>query len=207
MYIYILSILVSFGLSGNCISLIIFKIQRRRKGPTTLVLLICLVVADSLYLTTNIFSRMLPTFSTYLYLGEKLKWFLYICTMVFHCLGCHLSSILCFHGFLQWLCTDICNNSEATKGQYLVVQKEDGCFSSRNTTILNCLQRSKIFWTSCSFTMQRMHWWHWCVLTNSNKDGFGRKRLLSSNLQHNYKKHIYKDDTYYWRNNSDQETC
>ena len=74
MYIYVLSILLAFGLSGNVLSLIVFEIQRQRKGSKTLVLLICLAIADSLYLLSSIFSRMLPTLSKYVYLGEQLYW-------------------------------------------------------------------------------------------------------------------------------------
>ena len=47
MYIYVLSVLIVVGFSGNFVSLLVFEIQRRNKGSKTLGLLICLVVADS----------------------------------------------------------------------------------------------------------------------------------------------------------------
>lgn len=78
MYIYILSVVIVFGLSGNLVSLFVFDIQRRRKGSKTLILLICLAVADSLFLTSNVFSRTLPTISKYIYLGEELAWSIYV---------------------------------------------------------------------------------------------------------------------------------
>ena len=74
MYVYILSFLIIFGFSGNVLSLIVFEIQRRRKGLRTLALLICLAVADNIYLVSNIFSRLLPTLSQYIFLGEELLW-------------------------------------------------------------------------------------------------------------------------------------
>ena len=74
MYVYVLSFLLLFGFSGNFLSLIVFEIQRRRNGPTTLGLLICLAVSDNLYLLSNIFSRLLPTLSQYIFLGEQLLW-------------------------------------------------------------------------------------------------------------------------------------
>ena len=74
MYIYVLIVIIVFGLSGNFLSLIVFEAQRRGKGPATLGLLTCLAIADSLYLISNIFSRLLPTLSKYVYLGEQLLW-------------------------------------------------------------------------------------------------------------------------------------
>ena len=75
MYVYVLSFLLLIGFSGNFLSLIVFEIQRRRrKGPATLSLLICLAVSDNLYLLSNIFSRLLPTLSQYIFLGEQLLW-------------------------------------------------------------------------------------------------------------------------------------
>ena len=78
MYIYVLSIIITVGLSGNVVSLFVFEIQRRNKGSKTLGLLICLAIADSLFLSSNIFSRMLPTISKYVYLGEELAWSIYV---------------------------------------------------------------------------------------------------------------------------------
>ena len=78
MYIYVLSVLIVVGLSGNFVSLLVFEIQRRNKGSKTLGLLICLAVADSLFLSSNIFSRMLPTISKYVYLGQELAWSVHI---------------------------------------------------------------------------------------------------------------------------------
>ena len=78
MYIYVLSVILAVGFSGNVTSLVVFEIQRRNKGSKTLSLLICLATADSLYLFTNIFSRMLPTISKYIYLGEELTWAIYV---------------------------------------------------------------------------------------------------------------------------------
>ena len=77
MYIYVLSPLITFGLVGNFISLLVFHVQRRKNGSKTLGLLICLAIADSLYLITNIFSRIFPTISKYIYLGKKLTWSLH----------------------------------------------------------------------------------------------------------------------------------
>ena len=74
MYIYVLGMILIFGFLGNILSLTIFEIQRRRKGSTTLVLLSFLCIADTLYLLSSIFSRMLPTISKYVYLGRHLAW-------------------------------------------------------------------------------------------------------------------------------------
>ena len=74
--------MIWFGFLGNVMSLIVFALQRRRKAekrtPNTVGLLMCLAAADSLFLISNIFSRVLPTISKYIYLGEKLKWSLLI---------------------------------------------------------------------------------------------------------------------------------
>ncbi len=78
MYIYILSPLIGFGVLGNLISLTIFLIQLRRKEGRSLTLLIALAVADSLYLLSSIFSRLLPTISKYIYIGQYLEWSIYI---------------------------------------------------------------------------------------------------------------------------------
>ncbi len=78
MYIYILSILIALGTLGNLISLKDFLVQIRRKGRRSLVLLIALAVADSLYLFSSIFSRILPTISKYVFIGEHLSWSIYI---------------------------------------------------------------------------------------------------------------------------------
>ncbi len=78
MYIYLLGALVPVGIFGNVLSFCVFEIQRRRKGSKTLVLLMCLAFADTLYLLSNIFSRMLPTISKYVYLGEELAWSIHI---------------------------------------------------------------------------------------------------------------------------------
>ncbi len=78
MYIYLLSPIVAFGFTGNMLSALVFEIQRRRKGSKTLILLICLAIADSLYLLSNIFSRLLPTISKYVYLGQHLAWSLHV---------------------------------------------------------------------------------------------------------------------------------
>ena len=78
MYIYVLSVLIVVGFSGNFVSLLVFEIQRRNKGSKTLGLLICLAVADSLFLSSNIFSHMLPTISKYVYLGQELAWSIHI---------------------------------------------------------------------------------------------------------------------------------
>ena len=82
MYIYILIVMIWLGLLGNVMSFIVFALQRRQKAqkmtPNTVGLLMCLAAADSLFLISNIFSRVLPTISKYIYLGEKLKWSLLI---------------------------------------------------------------------------------------------------------------------------------
>ena len=77
MYIYLLSVLLVFGTLGNLISLFVFVKQRNEKSSRTIALLICLTVADSLYLLSSIFTRLLPTISTYVYIGEKLSWAIY----------------------------------------------------------------------------------------------------------------------------------
>ncbi len=78
MYIYILSPLIGFGVLGNLISLTVFLIQLSRKDGRSLILLIALSVADSLYLLSSVFSRLLPTTSKYIYLGQYLEWSIHI---------------------------------------------------------------------------------------------------------------------------------
>ena len=83
MYIYILTGMIGLGLLGNVLTLLVFTIQkreRRNNKSSTTDFLICLAIADSLYLITNIFSRVLPTMSKYIYFGEKLTWSLQIRT-------------------------------------------------------------------------------------------------------------------------------
>ena len=75
MYIHILSVLLAFGIFGDSLSVIVFIKQRRKKtSPNTTAMLICLAAADNLFLATSIFSRLLPTLSTYVFLGQKLSW-------------------------------------------------------------------------------------------------------------------------------------
>ena len=75
MYIYILCALLAFGIFGNSLSVIVFIIQSRKKTSSkTTAMLIFLAAADNLFLASSIFTRLLPTLSTYVFLGQKLSW-------------------------------------------------------------------------------------------------------------------------------------
>ena len=78
MYIYILSPLMVFGVLGNVICVTVFLLQLKGKHGRSLILLIALAVADTLYLLSSIFSRLLPTMSKYVFSGEYLDWSIYI---------------------------------------------------------------------------------------------------------------------------------
>ena len=139
MYIYVLVVIIVFGLSGNFLSLIVFEAQRRGKGPATLGLLTCLAIADSLYLISNIFSRLLPTLSKYVYLGEQLLWSMEIrpyCTV--------WASIFCFYGILCHI-AQIFDNRKTTSSKHMDVEKEDKCHSNWYFFVFNCIQHSQIF--------------------------------------------------------------
>ena len=66
------------GISGNSISFLVFIKQRNSKTSKTTTLLICLAVADNLFLASNIFTRLLPTLCTYIYKGEQLSWSIHL---------------------------------------------------------------------------------------------------------------------------------
>ncbi len=78
MYIYILSPLMAFGVLGNLVSLCVFLLQLKGKHGRSLILLIALCLADTLYLLSSLFSRLLATISKYVFLGESLDWSIYI---------------------------------------------------------------------------------------------------------------------------------
>ena len=74
MYIYILAAIIVLGTFGNVVAVMVFMAQRNEKSSKTRTLLICLGIADTLYLLSSIFTRLLPTLSTYVYFGERLSW-------------------------------------------------------------------------------------------------------------------------------------
>ena len=59
MYIYVLAVVITLGLHGNIICLIVFMIQRKstKGNQKILFLLSWLSVADSMYLFSDIFGR------------------------------------------------------------------------------------------------------------------------------------------------------
>ena len=78
MYIYVLSVLIVVGLSGNFISLLVFEIQRGNKGSKTLGLLICFAVADSLFLSSNISVACYQQFQSMFIWARELAWSIHI---------------------------------------------------------------------------------------------------------------------------------
>ena len=75
MYIYILCALLAFGIFGNSLSVVVFIKQSRKKTSSkTTAMLICFAAADTLFLASSIFTRLLPTLSTYVFLGKTLSW-------------------------------------------------------------------------------------------------------------------------------------
>ena len=65
MYVYLLPCLIMFGWLGNSLAFIVFWRQRKDQSGEQTYLLSCLAVVDNFYLTTPIFSRILPTIAKY----------------------------------------------------------------------------------------------------------------------------------------------
>ena len=76
MYVYILPPTVILGIIGNLISFSVFYVQRRHHTGSTNLFLRLLALTDSMYLITNIFSRILPTIAKYCEV-PSLDWSIY----------------------------------------------------------------------------------------------------------------------------------